>query len=110
MAENNERKKEGRSNKDDHNQGRKDRGDRSRDQQKPQGKGKQLLNSDGAVPMLKYGLSNSYDVFKKKLTVTCMGKYKNLGRLINDEKYYVPPEIYPMDCNLAQDMMSRKEG
>jgi hypothetical protein len=48
------------------------------------------LNSDMAVPMLHFGCANNYDLFKRKISIACMEKYKNLGRLIMDEKYYQP--------------------
>jgi hypothetical protein len=51
------------------------------------------LNSDTAVPMLRLGVANNFDTFKKKLSIACMEKYKNLGRLIVDEAYYNPPAI-----------------
>lgn len=60
--------------------------------------------------MLKYGPFSNYDVFKKKLSLACMDKNKNLGRLINDEKYYVPPEINPMDYDLTHHMMEIEKG
>jgi hypothetical protein len=51
------------------------------------------LNSDTAVPMLRLGVNNNFDTFKKKISIACMEKYKNLGRLIVDETYYVPPVL-----------------
>jgi hypothetical protein len=33
--------------------------------------------------------SDNFDIFKRKVSITCLEKYKNLGHLINDEKYYV---------------------
>lgn len=62
---------------------------------KCQGKGPgfQSLNSDAAVHMLRFGSSNNFDLFKRKVSVACMERYKNLGRLIIDEKYYVPDNV-----------------
>jgi hypothetical protein len=54
---------------------------------KCQGKGPnaaQSLNSDLAVPMLHVGVSKHYDLFKRRVSIACMEKYKNLGRLIMD--------------------------
>ena len=51
------------------------------------------LNSDSAVPMLRLGVNNNFDNFKKKIAIACMERYKNLGRLIVDEKYYDPPAV-----------------
>jgi hypothetical protein len=68
-----------------------------------QGKGKHqqssrpILNSDSAVPMLRYGAGNNFYLFKRRVAMACMAKYKNLGRLIMDENYYVPP---PVDTSL----------
>ena len=42
------------------------------------------LNSDTAVPMLRLGVNNNFDNFKKRVSIACMEKYKNLGRLIVD--------------------------
>ncbi len=62
-----------------------------------------LLNSDAAVPMLKYGLEN-FDTFNKKMAIACMEKYKNLGRLIVDVRYYYPPNINLLDYNVTLDL------
>jgi len=61
------------------------------------------LNSDTAVPMLRLGANNNFDMFKRKISIACMEKYKNLGRLIHDEAYYQPPAIDTADYDLAND-------
>jgi hypothetical protein len=61
------------------------------------------LNSDTAVPMLRFGANTNFDNFRKKISITCMEKYKNLGRLIQDEKYYEPPVINHSDYDLVND-------
>jgi hypothetical protein len=61
------------------------------------------LNSDTAVPQLKYGGGNNFDLIKKCIAIACLERYKNLGRLIIDEEYYVPPSIDVADFNLAND-------
>jgi hypothetical protein len=38
-------------------------------------------------------LSNNFDLFKRKILVACMEWYKNLGCLIMDGKYFVPPNV-----------------
>jgi hypothetical protein len=43
--------------------------------------------------MLNYGAGNNFDLFKKRVAVACMERYKNLGRLIVDEQYYSPPPV-----------------
>jgi hypothetical protein len=52
--------------------------------------GQTILNNDNAIPTLKYLSGNSFYLFKKQVAVVCMEKYKNLGRLVVDEQYYVP--------------------
>lgn len=49
------------------------------------------LNNDATVTKFKYGLENNFDTFKKKMAIACMGKYKNLGLVIVDKRYYYPP-------------------
>ena len=61
------------------------------------------LNSDTAVPMLRLGMNNNFDNFKKKLSIACMERYKNLGRLIVDEQYYSPPAVDIKNFNLTND-------
>jgi len=61
------------------------------------------LNSDTAVPQLKYGGGNNFDLFKKRVAIACLERYKNLGRLIVDERYYVPPMIDAADYDLGND-------
>ena len=68
------------------------------------------LNSDAAVPMLRLGVSNNFDTFKKKVSIACMEKYKNLGRLIVDERYYVPPAVDTTQFNLTNDPHEIKKG
>jgi hypothetical protein len=58
------------------------------------------LNSDTAVPMLRLGVNNNFDNFKKRVSIACMEKYKNLGRLIVDEAYYIPPNVDVDDYDL----------
>jgi hypothetical protein len=61
------------------------------------------LNSDTAVPMLRLGATNNFDTFKKKLSIVSTEKYKNLGQIIIDETYYVPPVLDIADYNLVTD-------
>jgi hypothetical protein len=60
--------------------------------------------------MLRLGVSNNFDTFKKKVSIACMDKYKNLGRLIVDEKYYVPPAVDIMQFNLMSDPHEIEKG
>jgi hypothetical protein len=53
----------------------------------------QSLNSDAVVPMLRFGVANNFDLFKRKVSITCQEKYNNLGQLIMDEQYYIPPAV-----------------
>jgi hypothetical protein len=61
------------------------------------------LNSDTAVSQLKYGGGNNFDLFKKRVAIACLERYKNLGRLIVNERYYVPLMIDIADYDLAND-------
>eukprot|EP00557_Chaetoceros_sp_GSL56_P005694 CAMPEP_0176500028 /NCGR_PEP_ID=MMETSP0200_2-20121128/13286_1 /TAXON_ID=947934 /ORGANISM="Chaetoceros sp., Strain GSL56" /LENGTH=1532 /DNA_ID=CAMNT_0017898575 /DNA_START=170 /DNA_END=4768 /DNA_ORIENTATION=+ len=60
---------------------------------KPAMKETRTLNSDQDVPMLKFGPSNNFVLFKERLATACLEKYGKLGRLIALEKYWVPPAI-----------------
>jgi len=57
------------------------------------------LNADQAVPMLRIGgtTGSNWDYFKRKMSVACMESVGNLGRLIDDEAYYVPPQVVDAD-------------
>jgi hypothetical protein len=74
---------------------------------KHQGKGpntSQSLNSDAAVPMLCSGVTNNFDLFKKKrISIACMEKYKNLGHIIMDEKYNEPEQVDTALFDLTND-------
>jgi hypothetical protein len=70
----------------------------------------QEFNSDTAVPMLRLGVNNNFNNFKKKVSIACMKKYKNLGRLIIDEKYYVPPAVDTSQYNLTNDPYEVEKG
>jgi hypothetical protein len=51
------------------------------------------LDSNSAVPMLRYGNNQNLDLFERKMIVACLEKYGNLGRLIQDGAYYDPPAV-----------------
>ena len=70
----------------------------------------QSLNSDAAVPMLRFGAGNNFDLFKRKISVACMEKYKNLGRLIVDEQYYVPDVVDSSLFDLTNDHYDVEKG
>jgi hypothetical protein len=79
---------------------------------------KEPLNSDEAVPLLRCGPANNFIVFKKRLAVACMERYGDLGRLIEDDAYYVPPEIDrsgystmdELEKDLLKDKLKRREA
>ena len=50
-------------------------------------------NSDSAVPLLKFGSGNNWLKFRERISTACLEKYGNLGRLIELDAYYEPPEI-----------------
>jgi len=73
---------------------------------KHQGRGPnmtQSLNSDAAVPMLRFGVGNNYDLFRRKISIACIEKYKNFGRLIIDEEYCTPPKVDTALYDLSND-------
>jgi hypothetical protein len=70
----------------------------------------QSLNSDAAVPMLHFGVANNFDLFKRKVFIACMEKYKNLGRLIMDKKYYVPEAVDVALYDLTIDPFDMEKG
>jgi hypothetical protein len=70
----------------------------------------QSLNSDTAVPMLRFGAGNHFNLFKRKISVACMEKYKNLGRLIIDEQYYVPDAVDTSLYDLTNDRYDVEKG
>ena len=47
------------------------------------------------IPMLKYGKGNNFYKFKAALAEVAQEKFGNLGRLIEEDKYY-EPEYIPM--------------
>jgi len=68
------------------------------------------LNSDAAVPMLHFGVANNFGLFKRKVTIVCQEKYKNLGRLIMDEQYYIPPAADMALYDLTNDPHDVEKG
>jgi hypothetical protein len=58
------------------------------------------LNSDSAVPQLKYG---GVDIFKKCIAIASMEKYKKLGKHNIYEAYYEPLAVDPTNYNVAND-------
>jgi len=60
--------------------------------------------------MLRLGVSNNFDLFKKRMSIACMEKYRNLGRLIVDEVYYSPPAIDIQQFNLQSDPHDIEKG
>ena len=55
--------------------------------------------------MLTFGTNTNYATFKEKLTISCVEKYGNLARFLNDGKYYEPDELNPDDFVTAVDAM-----
>jgi hypothetical protein len=44
------------------------------------------------IPILKYGPSNNFAKFKEAISNAALKQYGNLGRLIRQWSYYIPPE------------------
>ena len=51
------------------------------------------LNADENVPMLTFGAASNFTVFREALSVACLEKYGNLGRIIKEDGYYKVPEV-----------------
>ena len=51
-------------------------------------------SAEEAVPILKYGPGNNWIEFKKRMAIAATEKYRNLGRITEQETYYIPPEIF----------------
>ena len=51
------------------------------------------LNADENVPMLTFGAASNFTVFREALSVACLEKYGNLGRIIKEDGYYDVPEV-----------------
>jgi hypothetical protein len=45
-----------------------------------------------AIPILKYGPSNNFAKFKEAISKAALKQYGDLGNLIHQGSYYVPPE------------------
>ncbi len=45
-----------------------------------------------AIPILKYGPSNNFAKFKEAISKAALKQYGDLGRLIHQGSYYIPPE------------------
>ena len=62
--------------------------------------------AEDSIPILRYGPNNNYVEFKKRLSLVCLEKYKVLGRVIEEEKYWVPEEV---DLSLYPSRVMRAE-
>lgn len=67
------------------------------------------------IPTLKCGKDNNFHKFREALSDASLIKFGNLGRLINDEKYYIPafvPLILPAGHALSaeEEKMMKKEA
>jgi len=60
--------------------------------------------------MLRFGAGNNFDLFKRKVSIACMEKYKNLGCLIMDEQYYVPAAVDIALYDLTNDPFNVEKG
>ena len=67
-------------------------------------------DSDASVPLLQFGDENNWIKFRDKLSTACVEKYGDLGRLVDTEDEFKPPEIneaeYPAwETNELQKML-----
>jgi hypothetical protein len=60
--------------------------------------------------MLRFGVSNNFDLFKQKVLVACMERYKKLERIIMDEVYYIPPAVDKTLYDLTNDPHEMEKG
>jgi len=68
----------------------------------------------GTIPMLKYGKGNNFYKFKAALSEAALKEYGNLGKLIEQEKYYVPvldlPDYKAMGISAANIDFMKQEA
>jgi hypothetical protein len=64
----------------------------SRWQRKGQYNPEQKKKDAEAIPILKYGPSNNFAKFKEAISKAALKQYGDLGRLIRQGSYYIPPE------------------
>ena len=76
--------------------GRNNRGGRNFARDKP-------ATDHSEVPILKYGPGSNWVVFKEKLSKVALEKYGDLGRLVEDEQYYDPPQVDRSKYDLNND-------
>lgn len=107
--------KQNRARRDGHGRGsgggRGGRGHGSRDGRGGRGGGKggehreRVTRPDDAtsVPILRYGANTNFLKFKEKLSRAALKEYGDLGRLIEDMRYYEPPMIDEDDYHLDDD-------
>ena len=58
------------------------------------------------VPILKYGPNNNWLLFRERMIKNALERYGDLGRLIEDERYFEPP---PIDRS-AYDLINDPDG
>ena len=63
------------------------------------------LDSNKNVPMLTFGTNTNYATFKERLTISCVEKYGDLARFLNNGKYYEPDELNPDNFVTTVDAM-----
>ena len=82
-----------------HGRGRGGRGGRGHNSQQRSYNSERSAPKDSkeAVPILRYGPSNNWIDFTKKVSLAACEHYGDLGKLIDDEKYYEPAEIDQKD-------------
>lgn len=55
------------------------------------------------VPVLRYGPSNNWIIFRERVISNALDRFGDLGRIIETEKYYNPPEVDENKYDLAND-------
>lgn len=55
------------------------------------------------VPVLRYGPSNNWILFRERVISNALDRFGDLGRVIEIEKYYYPPEVDDTKFDLTND-------
>ena len=63
-----------------------------------------VRSTEDAVPVLTYGPNNNYIEFRKRMSIAASKLYGDLGRIIEDERYYVPDPIDNTIYNLQDEI------
>ena len=63
-----------------------------------------IRSAEDAVPVLTYGPNNNYIEFRKRMAIAASKMYGDLGRIIEDEKYYSPDPLDNTQYNMQDEI------